>query len=150
MHRQSPQNLLAQLDQAVSEVFDLMLARACTPAPQQTPAPLPDLTASVRFSGSLRGACAVHLDFHSAGELTEQLTGEAAAPGSPLSADLAGELCNMIAGSWKSRLAPDLAACQLSSPTISTAPHPAVPTPVFITRIYHFDPHYFTLQLSFA
>ena len=143
-----PLNLFQQLDEAVSEVFELMLCLSCIPAPLCC-ASLPGFTAHVRFSGALTGACALHLDLPSAGMLTEQLTGEAQAPDSPLPADTVGELCNMIAGSWKSRLEPALAACQLSSPT--TQPSTCTPTEAAtITRTYHFHPHCLTLQLTFA
>ena len=141
-------NLFKQLDDAVSEVFELMLNRTCIPAPCCL-ALKPGLTALVRFSGALAGDCTVHLDLSSAGDLTEQLTGEYPLPGSPLPADAVGELCNMIAGSWKSRLEPSLAACQLSSPTICIGAN-SIESLATITRTYRFHPHCFTLQLSLA
>ena len=138
--------LFQQLDDAVAEVFELMLSRPCTPAPPCAAA-LSGVTALVHFSGSFDGNCAIHLDLRSAGELAEQLTGEAAAPDSALPADAVGELCNMIAGSWKSRLQPNFASCQLSSPTIhAEAVAPA--SPATIIRTYHFPPHCLTLQLT--
>ncbi len=145
-----PEDLLEQLDEAVCEVFDLMLSRPCTPS-AHSPEPIAGLTALVKFSGALNGACTIHLDHGSAGELTEHLTGETPAPDSLLPADTVGELCNMIAGLWKSRLAPPLASCQLSSPTIGsgyTAQAQAKATTV--TRSYQFAPHRFTLQLTLA
>ena len=143
-----PKNLFDQLDAAVSEVFELMLSRSCVPAPSCTSG-VSGFTARVRFSGALTGACTLHLNLTSAGELAEQLTGEPSPPDSALPADTVGELCNMIAGSWKSRLEPTLAACQLSSPTIQVAPASA-PGPETITRTYHFEPHCLTLQLTLA
>ncbi len=150
MHPSYPQNLFQQLDEAVSEVFSLMLQRACTPA-LACPTAIPGLSALVRFSGTLNGMCIVHLDLSSADELAEQLTGEPSLPGSGLAEDTVGELCNMIAGSWKSRLAAPLAGCKLSSPTL----HPGVCLPAeenatMVTRSYHFAPYCFTLNLSLS
>ena len=150
MQPSMPENLLEHLDEAVSEVFDLMLSRACTPSalPME---PTAGLTALVHFSGALNGACTIHLDLSSAGELTEHLTGEPPEPDSPLAADTVGELCNMIAGLWKSRLAPPLAACQLSSPTIGTGYTAQAETQATtVTRSYQFAPHWLTLQLTLA
>ena len=140
------QHLFQQLDDAVREVFELMLNRPCIPAPCCL-ATAPGLTALVRFSGALSGDCTLYLDLSSAGNIAEQLTGESPQPGSSLPADTVGELCNMIAGSWKSRLEPALAACQLSIPTIYSDAT-ATSTPGAITRTYRFHPHCFTLQLT--
>ena len=129
------------LDDAVSEVFDLMLSFPCTPALPSASRP-PGFTASVQFSGSLTGSCAVHLDVASANLLTTHLTGQPPEPDSPLLADIVGELCNMIAGSWKSRLAPPLASCHLSPPTIA-----ATVSPALYNRAYQFDQHYLNLEL---
>ena len=142
-----PHNLFQQLDDAVAEVFELMLSRSCIPA-QCGRAAVPGVIALVHFSGALTGACTLHLDLASAGELAEQLTGEPPQPDSELPADAVGELCNMIAGSWKSRLEPALATCQLSSPSFQAAAAPAEHATV--TRTYHFAPHCLTLQLTFA
>ena len=146
------QDLVEQLDHAVAEVFASMLGHACAPTARSVClsndlAKDPGLTASVVFSGSLEGACSIHLDLRGAGELTEALTGETPPPGSALPADTVGELCNMIAGSWKSRLAPHLAVCQLSSPSLSsTISEEMEPEPT--TRFYRFGEHCLTLRLS--
>ena len=150
MQPRMPESLLYQLDEAVCEVFDLMLSRPCTPSPRFLE-PIAGLTALVQFSGALNGACAIHLDLSSAGELTEHLTGEAPTPDSSLAADTVGELCNMIAGLWKSRLAPPLASCQLSSPTIGSGYSAQAETDATtVTRSYQFEPHWLTLQLTLA
>ena len=102
---------ITELDAAVSEVFSLMLGRRCQPDLRY--ADLSGYEASVGFSGTLRGSCTVRLDYDAARSLTEELTGEAS-PADCL--DTVGELCNMIAGSWKSRLPGDASACKLSIP----------------------------------
>ena len=71
----------AQLDEAVAEVFALMLERTCTPATVSELAPVADaLSASVMFSGTLVGTCAVHLATDSLGELTGSHADEDSSP----------------------------------------------------------------------
>ena len=150
MHPSVPESLVVHLDEAVREVFDLMLSRPCTPSARD-PEPMAGLTALVQFSGTLNGACAIHLELGSADELTEHLTGEPPTPGSALPADMVGELCNMIAGMWKSRLAPPMASCHLSSPTVArTCPAETEAEASTVTRTYQFAPHWLTLQLTLA
>jgi chemotaxis protein CheX len=118
MHRE----IYRQLDDAVAEIFAVMLNLACVPAPaSDAPALLePWLLASVSFSGTLDGICILSLDEPAAAELTANLTGIPPDQlASELYADTAGELCNMIAGSWKTRQFNERAACHLSCPTIT-------------------------------
>jgi chemotaxis protein CheX len=142
------QKLLQQLDDAVAEVFSLMLDRPCAPALVCLRRDS-GFTASVAFSGSLEGNCALHLDLSSAGELAEELTGDPAGPDSDLPADTVGELCNMIAGSWKSRLDANRSACMLSSPIV-TEGRPAVSAEQTIVRSYQFREHCLTLELRLS
>ena len=145
------QAILEQLDDVVLEVFEQMLARSCEPGPCVTgcdAAPEePGFAACVQFTGALEGTCALHLDPCSAAQLTESLTGEAPEPDPELASDAVGELCNMIAGSWKSRLRPELAACHLSSPRVERS-HKAGPANADTTRTYSFAPYCLTLQLT--
>lgn len=134
-----------QLDDAVAEVFALMLDQSCAPASLHVERPS-GFTAKVAFSGSLEGNCALHLDLRSAGELAETLTGEPAGPDSALPADTVGELCNMIAGSWKSRLDPHRSACQLSPPVV-TEGEQELSAERTIVRSYQFNGHCLTLEL---
>ncbi len=165
-----PHVAIEQLDKSISEVFALMLNRSCNPAercPTEDPAHSspesrehrPGLTASISFSGSLRGACTLHLPLRTATALTEELVGpmpedEAAT----LNADTAGEICNMIAGSWKSRQQDANATCLLSVPAITqatpseTATHrEAIPASFrnHVTRVYAFEDHCLHLKLAF-
>ncbi len=118
------QDLIRQLDEAVAEVFAVMLNLACAaepggPATAAAPDSTPLLAASILISGSLRGCCCLQMDMPAATELTANLTG--AAPDEiplALCADAAGEICNMIAGCWKKRHPGHCAASQLSCPTV--------------------------------
>jgi CheY-specific phosphatase CheX len=170
MHR----DLIRQLDEAVTEVFAVMLNLACTselaePDPDPKLAvphlrhifivpkasgaePYPCFNASVLFSGTLEGRCCLQLDERTATELTSNLMGMSPCEISPdLCADTAGELCNMIAGSWKKRHPTDLAASLLSCPivTLGQCQHAVDNFREDITLLYRFDGHSLTLRLAF-
>ena len=145
-HNSAHLETIRQLDQAVAEVFAIMLDLACIPAPGEPP-PAPCYIASVAFSGTLQGSCAVHLTPASAAELTSSLTGiPLAQVPDDLCADTVAELCNMIAGSWKTRQPTREAACQLSCPTV-TLGGPGASDPGY-ALLYGFDCH--RLSLHFA
>jgi CheY-specific phosphatase CheX len=155
-------DLIRQLDEAVTEVFAVMLNRACaselvrsTPAESaiaRTPRPAPRLTASVLFSGPLQGCCCLQIDQPTAAELTANLIGVPPDLIPPaLSADTAGELCNMIAGCWKKRHSADLAAGYLSCPivTLGKCHHAASAFRQAVTVLYRFGRHHLTVRLAF-
>ena len=159
MHR----DLIRQLDEAVTEVFAVMLNLVCTSEParanskeEQTEAgraePHQYLTASVLFSGPLEGRCCLQLEERTATELTSNLMGMPLREISPdLCADTTGELCNMIAGSWKKRHPTDLAASFLSCPTVTIGSCDRV-VDTFreaTTLLYHVNGHHLTLLLAF-
>jgi chemotaxis protein CheX len=149
-------HLIRQLDDAVAEVFALMLNLACTSevkaAAQICNLPLESgLTAFAQFSGTMEGLCAVQLNQCAAIEIAANLMGiptdEVAFD---ICADTAGELCNMIAGAWKS-LQPGLrAACKLSCPEVAVG---ALHAPVLgfaeaATVCYYFAGQRLTVHLT--
>ena len=140
-----------QLDKAVAEVFTVMLNLACVPAAGSPAITPPCLTASILFSGTLDGFCALQIDQPTAAAFTANLTGlpkEQLAP--ELFADTAGELCNMIAGSWKAHLPRDRAACHLSCPTVTSgAQADTKPFQQAVTRTYLCASRRLTLHLAF-
>jgi CheY-specific phosphatase CheX len=100
----------------------------------------------------LRGCCCLQIDQRTAAELTANLIG---IPRSEISAalcaDTAGELCNMIAGSWKKRHPTDLAASLLSCPivTLDACHHAASAFRDAVTLLYRFNGHRLALRLAF-
>jgi len=165
------EDLIRQLDEAVTEVFAVMLNLACTsePVPVQTtheyhPSSDPTtpqsgepdrdgcFTASVLFSGPLQGRCCIQMEGRTATELTSNMMGMAPCEISPdLCADTAGELCNMIAGCWKKRHPKDLAASHLSCPIVNLGccSNDAATFREDVTVLYRFDGHHLTLRLAF-
>lgn len=161
-------DLIRQLDETVAEVFAVMLNLDCISSP--TPAHVPHLrsslvgskvggaeqnryfSASVGFSGPLEGRCCLQLDEHTATALASNLMGMRLGEISPdLCADTVGELCNMIAGSWKKRHPTDLAASLLSCPvvTVGQCQHTGGYFREEITQLYHVGGHRLTLRLAF-
>ena len=146
------QNIPRQLDDAVAEVFDLMLALECSPLHEAHGAdddvfPAGRHSASVLFSGGLDGSCALQADPLAAARLTEQLTGIPSDCLDPkLFEDTIAELCNMIAGSWKSRQ-PGALACSTLSPPVQVLV-PRIRLPYTFVRTYIFSKHLLTLELS--
>jgi len=144
--------LTRQLDQAVAEVLAVMLNLACTfESLDQIRPPRIAITASVFFSGTLEGVCTLGFDHATSAELTANLIG---IPPALISRDLcddtAAELCNMIAGSWKSAQSRTHDGCHISCPAITSSEfHPPTNFRHTIARLYRFDGHHMSLTLSF-
>lgn len=166
------QEAIEHLDKSISEVFSLMLNRECSPLVDcsniQTakdaqvygdPAPQPGITATISFSGSMQGTCSVHLPLRTAAAITEDLAGPLSEDAATsLSVDTAGEICNMIAGSWKSRQPDPYATCAISTPLVAAAnlhvseagaPSSNTPFRHTLVRVYRFEDHCLHLELGF-
>ncbi len=108
------------LDASVEEVFRLMLGIECH---RQTGAAALDkesVTAVVGFGGLLSGACLFRSAAGTAIKIAAQMTGMDFAEVDDTVKDGIGEICNMLAGSWKGKV-PELAAnCGLSIPAVIT------------------------------
>lgn len=162
MHEETIQ----QLDDAVSEVFSMMLNRDCTPGRCDVQSPravttlqvLPRedsgcVSAEVHFSGSMRGSCSIYLAERSAAVITAELLGEESSMQGSLAEDATGELCNIIAGSWKSRQAEAGAACSISSPRVESGQTCAPGSSSSdaqgsVSRTYRFTDHCLRLDLT--
>jgi chemotaxis protein CheX len=118
----APENV-KRLDTTVIEIFDMMFGLAIAAdvdgTPFQATSELDIRTAIVGFSGSMRGSCQVRAGKVAAESIASAMLGGASLDGDDESInDALGELCNMLAGSWKNGI-PDLSSgCSLSPPTI--------------------------------
>lgn len=130
------------VDAAVDEVFQLMLGvtcrrEACPLAPEEE-----WVTAVVGFGGLLSGACLFRSGGRAARRLAACMTGTEFDELDDTVKDAIGEICNMLAGSWKGKV-PELAAhCGLSVPAVITGRDYTlrVHSPEFQLRsIYGFD-----------
>jgi chemotaxis protein CheX len=109
------------LDASVEEVFRMMLGVNCQryTGPAEIAEPV-SVTAVVGFGGLLSGACVFRSGASAAIKIATHMTGMKLEEVDDTVKDGIGELCNMLAGSWKGKV-PDLAAnCGLSIPTVIT------------------------------
>jgi chemotaxis protein CheX len=109
------------LDASVEEVFRLMLGVDCQrdlgPAVEAEPE---SVTAVVGFGGLLSGACVFKSGGSAAMKIAAHMTGMEFEEMDDTVKDGIGEICNMLAGSWKSKV-PGLAAnTGLSVPAVIT------------------------------
>ena len=112
------------LDRSVYEVFETMLATQCRRQPSverlNSNRGAESVTAVVGFGGILSGACVLTCQAVAARRIAECMAGMSFDAVDDVVKDAIGEICNMIAGTWKSKV-PDLAAnCGLSVPAVIT------------------------------
>jgi len=108
------------LDASVDEVFHLMLGVHCR-REAVVAAPEPEsVSAVVGFGGLLSGACVFRTPGSAALKIAARMTGMEFGEIDDTVKDAIGEICNILAGSWKGKV-PDLAAhCGLSVPAVIT------------------------------
>jgi chemotaxis protein CheX len=108
------------LDASVEEVFGMMLGVVAARVEGPLPAEPESVTAVVGFGGQLSGACVFRLGAGEAMKVAALMTGMEFAAIDDTVKDGIGEICNMLAGAWKSKV-PGLAAnCGLSVPAVIT------------------------------
>ena len=107
-----------RLDTAVEEVFQTMLGVNCTSL-EVSGHTLREESygAVVGFAGAMRGSCVVRVDRASGLLLAELLTGMEQSDEATIQDGL-GEVCNMIAGTWKGAIRKLASGCMLSPPTV--------------------------------
>ncbi len=108
------------LDASVEEVFRLMLGLACKRDAGPAVVEKETVTAVVGFGGQLSGACVFRSGARAAKKIAAEMTGTEFTGIDDTVKDGIGEICNMLAGSWKGKI-PELAAnCGLSIPAVIT------------------------------
>jgi chemotaxis protein CheX len=108
------------LDTSVDEVFQTTLGVDCKRAWQQVGLETQSITAVVGFGGLLTGACVFRSGGAAARTMAARMTGMEFPEIDDTVKDAVGEICNMLAGTWKSKV-PELAAhCNLSVPAVIT------------------------------
>lgn len=107
------------LDTSVDEVFNMMLGVACERHEDVEDEKASEtITAVVGFGGLLSGACVFRSTDAAALVIAAKLTGMEFPEVDDTVKDAIGEVCNMLAGTWKGRV-PDLSAnCGLSIPAV--------------------------------
>jgi chemotaxis protein CheX len=107
------------LETATREVFELMLGSQLT-SPSADEESGHDVTAMVGLAGQLCGVLSVRCDGKAAALMTSKMLG---VPLDKVGADVSdalGEVCNMVAGNFKNKIAGLAEGCMLSPPTVVT------------------------------
>lgn len=142
------------LDASVEEVFRLMLGVRCermadATAMQASREP-ESVTAVVGFGGVLSGACVFRSGASVAMKVAGKMTGMTFCEIDDTVKDGIGEMCNMLAGTWKGKV-PGLAAnCGLSVPAVITGLDYKlhVQSPEFqLQHTYRFEQVYFAVTI---
>ena len=150
----APENL-CRADESVIEVFRMMFGFEIRVVESQDSSPAwpepAELTAIVGFSGAMRGSCQIRVGLQAARAIASAMLG-----GVPMEehddsiSDALGELCNMLAGGWKSGIPALSSECALSPPTVISGKdykvHMHKPS-VSLSRIYRFEDHALYLTL---
>ncbi|MFZ0772202.1 MAG: chemotaxis protein CheX [Candidatus Sulfotelmatobacter sp.] len=115
----SHENWIPLLETATREVFELMLG--CSPTiPASAEETSKEVTAMVGLAGHLCGVLSVRCGGKAATLMTSKMLGAALDQVGPEVADALGEICNMVAGNFKNKIAGMAEGCMLSPPTVIT------------------------------
>jgi chemotaxis protein CheX len=145
-------NNTSTLDQSVEEVFGLMLGTPVTVSETAVaPTNIPiTLTAVIGLAGALSGAYSVVVNEATAKQIAATMLGIEVTSLDDNVYDALGEITNILAGAWKSKIESLHAACLLSVPTVVTGTHYDIhkKTSTFrLSRSYHFNDSTFTISI---
>jgi chemotaxis protein CheX len=115
--RSHEENWLPVLELAVEEVFEIMLGCRVKPTAQSEHKQNGEFTAMVGLAGALCGILTVCCSAKTAAQLAKSMLGETVDSQDQV-ADALGEICNMVAGNFKNKLAGTDERCMLSVPTV--------------------------------
>jgi chemotaxis protein CheX len=115
--RSHEENWLPVLELAVEEVFEIMLGSRVKPAVPSEHPTNGEFTAMIGLAGALCGILTVCCDAKTAGQIAKKMLGDTANSAEEVG-DALGEICNMIAGNFKNKLAGTDERCMLSVPSV--------------------------------
>ena len=115
----SHETWIPRLDTATREVFELMLGcQLAVPATEEET--VLEVTAMVGLAGQLSGVLSVRCSGTAAALMTSKMLGVELDKVGPEMSDALGEVCNMVAGNFKNKIAGLAEGCMLSPPTVIT------------------------------
>ena len=138
------------LDQAVEEVFGLMMGVQCAAQDVYPAEESETISAVIGLAGAMSGTCVLRSGAQVALRMAEMLTGVATSKVDEMVKDAMGEICNMVAGAWKGKQPTLASGCMLSTPTVVTGTNYRLHTqrPEFrVERCYRFETFSFGLTL---
>jgi chemotaxis protein CheX len=140
------------LDQAVEEVFGLMLGVPVEVVAEEEPSgeETATMTAMVGLAGAVSGTCALLVRSEGAIHMAGCMAGIELTAVDETVLDGLGEITNMLAGAWKAKIPELNGAVMLSVPTVVTGTQYEVhrKEPAFLVeRYYKLGEHYFTVRV---
>lgn len=108
------------LQQAMQEVFELMLACSLEVPTEAPPEQALDTTSMVGLAGELCGILTIRCSARTAAGMASRMLGTDLERAGPEKWDALGEICNMVAGNFKNKIAGLGDGCMLSAPTVIT------------------------------
>lgn len=109
-----------KLDACVNEFCQMMLGTECQRDEELVHAEGEMVTSVVGFAGALSGACLFRASYSAAIKLATLMIGDEFQEVDDTVKDAIGEICNIVAGGWKGKVAGLGANCGLSVPTVVT------------------------------
>ncbi len=106
------------LECAAIEVFSMMVGVELAAFAEPPGDPHGEQTAMVGLAGALCGMVTVRCESKTAGKLATLMLGGDAAANPSMIGDALGEICNMVAGNFKSKVSNLADHCMLSVPTV--------------------------------
>jgi len=106
------------LECAAIEVFNMMAGVELAPFAEPPAGPRGEETAMVGLAGALCGMITIRCSAAMAGKFAGHMLGQDAASNASMASDAMGELCNMVAGNFKSKITSLANDCMLSVPTV--------------------------------
>lgn len=148
----SHENWLRLIEMSTREVFELMLASKLSTADPGLEKTAMNVTSMVGLAGQLSGVFSVRCDGKAAALMTSKMLGVELNKVGPEVSDALGEICNMVAGNFKNKIAGLAKGCILSPPTVITGSnydlHSKANSPALeITMIFENMPIEVSLQI---
>lgn len=140
----------ASMNEAVDEVFRLMMGVSCEAMADCPIGEAETITAVIGLAGAMSGTCVLRSGERAAAHMAAALTGIEIGSLDDTVRDAMGEICNMVAGAWKGKLPALASSCMLSTPTVVTGSnyHLHTQRPEFrLEHYYRFDGHSFSVTL---
>jgi len=110
----------ALLELSAREVFAVMLASQLAAPAESLPDEGIEITSMVGLAGEICGVLSVRTTAEGAGLIAAKMLGISPADAGPETWDAVGEVCNMIAGDFKHKIAGLGDGCMISVPTVIT------------------------------
>lgn len=108
------------LDEAVDEVFRLMMGLPCSTLGESGIEGKRTITAVIGLAGAISGTCILICGEQAALRMAECMVGVSPREMDATVKDAIGEVCNMIAGAWKGKHPILASGCMLSTPAVVT------------------------------